>query len=50
MWRRVALVALCIGWGIFEFTGGYPFWGTLFVGVGLYCAYNFFVAFDPPAD
>lgn len=47
LWRRVAVVALCLGWGLFEFASGTPFWGVLFVGLGLFCAYEFFVAFDP---
>ena len=47
LWRRVAVVALCLGWGLFEFASGTPFWGVLFVGLGLFCAHQFFVAFDP---
>ena len=50
LWRRIAVVAVCIGWGAFEFSGGFAFWGTLFMGVGLYCAYVFFLAFDPPDE
>lgn len=50
LWRRIAVVAICLGWGFFEFWGGYTFWGSLFVGIGLYCAYAFFLAFDPPEE
>ena len=31
---------------LFEFATGNPFWGILFGAVGLYCAYQFFIAFD----
>jgi hypothetical protein len=45
LWRRVAIVALCLGWGVYEFVSGSPFWGVLFVALGLFCAWQFFVAF-----
>ena len=42
IWRRVATVGLCIGWGAFELHQGQVFWGVVFVGVGLVSAYEFF--------
>ncbi len=48
MWRRVAVVAVCFGWALFEFTLGDPFWGLLSGGIGAYCTREFFFAFDPP--
>jgi hypothetical protein len=45
LWRRVAIVALCLGWGVYEFVSGSPFWGVLFVALGLFCAWQFFAAF-----
>lgn len=50
LWRRIAVVALCLGWGAFEFIGGAPFWGTLFAGAGLYAAWELLIAFDPETD
>lgn len=50
IWRRVAVVAICLGWAVFEFVSGAPFWGMLFGAIGLYCAHQFFLAFDPPDD
>ncbi len=50
LWRRVLLVALCLGWALFEFATAQPFWGILFGATGLYCGYQFFVVFDPPQD
>jgi hypothetical protein len=49
LWRRIVVVALCLGWAGFEFATAQPFWGILFGAAGLYCAYQFFVVFDPPA-
>jgi hypothetical protein len=47
LWRRVTVVAVCLGWGAFEFASASPFWCMLFVGLGLVCAWQFFVVFDP---
>jgi len=50
MYRRILVVALCLGWGAFEFNGGYPGWGMLFVAVGIYCGWIFFFNFHPPEE
>ncbi|MFO1144166.1 MAG: hypothetical protein U1E59_17675 [Amaricoccus sp.] len=50
LWVRVLVVALCVGWaamefGLLGFVGlpvGSPFWGTMFLGLGVYAAYGFF--------
>ena len=47
LWRRVAVVAVCLGWGGFEFATGSTFWGVIFVGLGAVCAWQFFLTFDP---
>jgi hypothetical protein len=49
LWRRVLVVAACLGWAAFEFLGarGSPFWGILFGAIGLYAAYAFFLNFHP---
>lgn len=44
LWLRVLLVVLCIGWGAMELYSGSPFWGVLFGGIGLYCAWVFFLS------
>lgn len=46
LWVRVAIVAACLGWALFEFTSGSPFWGVLFGALGLYSAWGFFIVFD----
>ncbi len=49
LWRRIAVVAVCLGWAVVEFATGGPFWGMLFGGLGLYGAWGFFVAPGPGA-
>ena len=43
LWRRVALVAVILGWAAIEFITGSPFWGTLFLGMGGWSIYQFFI-------
>lgn len=50
LWRRVALVALCGGWALLEWSWGNPGWAALFAVIGAYCAHQFFIAFDPPEE
>lgn len=45
--RRVAVVALCAAWALFEFVAGSPGWGLAAAAVGAYAAYGFFLAWDP---
>lgn len=50
LWRRVAVVAVCLGWAGVELASGEVFWAILFGAAGGYCAYQFFLVFDPPED
>lgn len=48
LWRRIALTAACFGWaGVEAFAFASPGWFWVFAGLGLYCIWHFFVAFDP---
>ncbi len=47
LWRRVVLVALCLGWALVELSNGAVMFALLFGGIGLFCAHQFFIAFDP---
>jgi len=49
LWVRILIVALCVGWGLGEFLlgAGSPFWGVLFLALGAYAAWAFFVDFRP---
>ncbi|MBF0277244.1 MAG: DUF3329 domain-containing protein [SAR324 cluster bacterium] len=42
LWRRLAVIAVCLGWAALEFYQASPFWGILFGTLGLYCIYGFF--------
>jgi hypothetical protein len=42
LWRRIAVVAVCILWGGVEFATGGTLWAVLFIGVGLVAAWQFF--------
>lgn len=48
LWRRIAVVALTLGWAVFEVIAGSVFWAILFGAAGLYCAHQFFIAFNVP--
>jgi len=55
LWRRVAVVAFCIAWAIFEFATGTPFWGIMVLAFAAYGIWQFFIIFDAsdpvkPAD
>ena len=47
VWRRVMVVALCFGWALLEVTAENTEWAVLAVGIAIYCAHQFFLAFDP---
>ncbi|KAJ57193.1 hypothetical protein ACMU_01490 [Actibacterium mucosum KCTC 23349] len=44
LWVRVAIVASCAGWTLFEFMRGSPFWGMLFLAAGAVAFHGFFLA------
>jgi hypothetical protein len=50
LWVRILLVAACAGWAVVEFSTGSPFWGVIFLGLGAYAAWAFFIDARPGAD
>ncbi|OED34115.1 hypothetical protein AB833_32490 [Chromatiales bacterium (ex Bugula neritina AB1)] len=42
LWIRVAVVAVCLGWGVFEFVTGATLWGIIFTGMGLFALWQLF--------
>lgn len=48
LWRRIVVVVLTLGWALVELAGGQVFWAMIFGAAGLWCAHQFFIAFDPP--
>ena len=47
LWRRVLVVMLITGWGLFEALSGAPFWAVLFLALAGFAAWQFFVRFSP---
>lgn len=43
VWRRVAVVLVCVGWGIVEFVNDAAVWGALFVTIGAVAAHQLFI-------
>jgi len=44
VWRRIAVVAVAICWGLFEISTGALFWGVIFVGMGSIAGWRFYTA------
>ncbi len=49
LWRRIVTVGVVGGWSLFELWNGNSGWAVIFAVIALYCAYEFFIAFDPKA-
>ena len=47
VWRRVAVVVVCVGWALLEATADNIEWAILAAGIAVYCAQQFFLCFDP---
>ena len=48
LWRRVAIVAACTAWSIFEFSTGATMWGTIAGAFAAYSAWQFFFLYREP--
>ncbi|ESW90589.1 DUF3329 domain-containing protein [Mesorhizobium sp. M1060] len=47
LWRRVAVVAVCVIWAGIEFASGTPFWGIIALGFAAYAVWQFFYLYKP---
>jgi hypothetical protein len=47
LWIRMGIVVLCLVWTGLEIYGGSMSWAIVFGALGVYCAYRFFVVFNP---
>ena len=47
LWRRIVIVALCLGWGLFEIVFGTQLFAQIFLAVGGYAAYRLLLTFKP---
>jgi len=50
LWRRIALVAFCVAWALFELSNGETFWATLVGAFAAYGAWVFLIAYKPPVE
>ncbi len=50
LWRRVAVLTVCVVWAGLEVWHGEQLWIMITLGITAYAAWNFFIAFDrhPP--
>lgn len=47
LWIRLAVTGVCLAWAGLELWGGNTGWALLFGVLGAFCAWEFFVAFNP---
>jgi hypothetical protein len=40
LWRRIAIVGLCLGWSLVEVLSGSPGWALIFGAAGAYAAFK----------
>lgn len=55
LWRRIAVVAFCVAWAIFEFVTGTTLWAVIALAFAAYGIWQFFIIYDasepvPPTD
>lgn len=46
LWRRIALVAFCAAWALWELWNGETFWAMLVGAITVYGAWTFLIDFD----
>lgn len=47
LWRRILIVAVCLGWAAVEALTREPFWAILVGAVGIYAAWMLLLNFNP---
>ena len=47
LWRRVALVVICLVWAVFEFASGATVWGMIALAFAAYGTWQFFFIYKP---
>lgn len=50
LWRRLAVIAVALGWGAIEIAMGAVEWGLLFVALGAIATYGLLIAYKSPDD
>lgn len=41
LWIRIVIVAVCLAWGLVEYSGGETAWAGVFGALGLFAAWRF---------
>ena len=50
LWLRLAVCVVTLGWGVVELVTGSPGFAMLFLALGAYAGWRFFVTFNPKDD
>ena len=50
LWRRIAIVAFCAAWAVWEYSNNQAMWATIAGGMAAYGAWVFLVTYKPPAE
>lgn len=50
LWRRIAIVVVCLVWAGVEWFGGDPTWSILTLGIAAYSAWTFLLRYDPAPE
>ena len=50
LWRRIAVVVVCVAWAVIEFSSGAPLWAVIALGFAAYAVWQFFFLYSPPAE
>ena len=50
LWRRIAVVAVCVAWTVLEYHGGETLWVWIAFGFTVYAIVNFLVFYKPKDD
>ena len=50
LWRRIAVVAVCVVWALIEYLHKNSGWATIAGGLAVYGAYQFFYLYKPRED
>lgn len=50
LWRRIAVLVVCLVWAAIEFGTGSPGWGVIALGFGGYAVWQFFFRYTPPVE
>lgn len=50
LWRRIAVLVVCLVWAAIEFVGGASTWGVIALIFATYAVWQFFFRYTPPTE